>query len=366
MDNTTLALLVLRSTNSRMPPLYHQVLGAADPLASIAMHPHLALQWPALAHALCDGRIVQDAADDLARWAAQGIATITISDPLYPALLRTIFGPPPILFVKGELKRIHCGVAVVGSRRADEGATAAARTLGRELASAGATVVSGLALGVDAAAHRGALEAKGESPTIAILGTGVDRIYPASNRELARMIVDSGGALVSQFEPGSPVYPSNFLARNQVIAGICRGTVIVQAAKSSGSLATARFALDEGRDVFVVPGGFCDIRYEGSHQLLRDGAIVVTAPEDVMRLYPELAPQPAATRGTLLDANASPTAAQIVELLLRERECDVAELEGRLPVEGPTIDAALLELELAGAVDRLPGNRLRLAHLNLR
>jgi DNA processing protein len=364
MEPNTLALLMLRSVASSMPPIYRAAMSAADPLLVLSTHPELALQWPALAHAVCDGRIVQDAKDDLARWAEQGISTIAISDPLYPAPLRTIFDPPPILFVKGELKPIGCGVAVVGSRRAEESATQAARMLGRELAAAGAMVVSGLALGVDAAAHRGALAAKVEYPTVAILGTGVDRIYPASNRALARMIVDSGGALVSQFEPGSAVYPSNFLARNQVIAGICRGTVIVQAAKSSGSLATARFALEEGRDVFVVPGGFCDSRYEGSHQLLRDGAIVATSPEDVTRVYPELVPLARSNAANLPSAISNPTAREIVELLQRHRECDADTLTGRIPCEATAIEAALLELELAGAVDRLPGNRLRLAHLN--
>jgi DNA processing protein len=364
MDKSTLALLMLRSVTSRMPPVYAQSLTVPDPLATILTRPDLALQWPALAHAVCDGRIVQDATDDLARWAGQGIGTITIADAEYPALLRTIFDPPPLLFVKGTLSPIRVGLAVVGSRRADEHATAAARALGRDLAAAGAVVVSGLALGVDAAAHHGALEATVPYPTVAILGTGVDRIYPAANRELARRIVAAGGALVSQFEPGSAVYPSNFLARNQIIAGLCCGTVIIQAAKSSGSLATARFALEEGRDVFVVPGGFGDSRYEGSHQLLRDGAIITTAAEDVLRVYPELVP-PAARSAEGRCPVTNPTARQIVGLLQTIRECDADAIAAQLALESATIESALLELELMGAIDRLPGNRLRLAHLNL-
>lgn len=366
MDRHVLALLTLRAADSRMPVLYREALGAADPLLAVLNDPRLKLEWPALAYAVSDQRLIGDATEDLNRWRDAGIIPIALGDPEYPRALLSIFDPPPILYVKGNIQEISLGVAIVGSRRAEPAATAAAKILSAALVRSGAVVISGLAIGVDTAAHRAAIDAGGSFPTVAVLGTGVDRIYPASNRQLAQAIVQQGGLLLSQFEPGSAVYPSNFLARNRIIAGLSRGVVLIQAAKSSGSLATARFALEEGRDVFVVPGAFGDIRYEGSHQLLRDGATVTTEFLDLQSVYPEL--NPVSVRSDNRNANQAgtscPLGGRIIEVIRGQGELDPSEIGAHLQTELPEIEAALLGLELDGRIERVPGNRVRLGHLN--
>ena len=366
MDRYVLALLTLRASDSRMPALYREALVASDPLSAVLNDPRLRLEWPALAYAVSDQRLIDDAADDLTRWRDVGITPIALGDPEYPKTLLSVFDPPPLLFAKGVMQEISLGVAIVGSRRAEPAATAAAKILSAALVRSGAVVISGLAIGVDTAAHRAAIDAGGSFPTVAVLGTGVDRIYPASNRQLAQSIAENGGVLLSQFEPGSAVYPSNFLARNRIIAGLSRGVVLVQAAKSSGSLATARFALEEGRDVFVVPGAFGDSRYEGSHQLLRDGAIITTESSDVLGFYPELRLVEIHTENGHPDQVGLKCAlgGRIIEVIRGNGELDPSEIGDHLQVELPQVEAALLGLELDGRIERVPGNRVRLGHLN--
>jgi DNA processing protein len=204
--------------------------------------------------------------------------------PLFPALLAGIADPPAQLWLRGDpdVLATPC-VAVVGSRAASSYGLQVAERLAADLAHAGVTVVSGLARGVDSAAHRGALT---RGRTIAILGSGVDVIYPPEHAALADRIVGQGGALLSEFPPGSPPCRGHFPRRNRLISGIALAVVVVEASTRSGSLQTARFALDQGREVLAVPGSILGERFRGSHALLRDGAKLVESASDILEELP--------------------------------------------------------------------------------
>jgi DNA processing protein len=208
-------------------------------------------------------------------------AVVRLADDDYPPLLREIHDPPPELMLLGRLEPGDVrAVAVVGSRHPSEYGLMTAERLGGELAAAGVTVVSGLALGIDGAAHRGALAAGGR--TIAVLGSGLDRIFPAQHRELATMIAGQG-AVVSEFALGTEPYPGNFPRRNRIVSGLARAVVVVEAGERSGSLITARLAGEQGRDVYSVPGEVCLERTRGTHRLLRQGAAPVETALDVLQ-----------------------------------------------------------------------------------
>ncbi len=200
-------------------------------------------------------------------------------DERFPRLLREIPNPPPGLYLRGELNLNAPTVAVVGTRRATREGLGLARQFGKELAEQEIIVVSGLALGIDQAAHWGALDAGGR--TVAVLGTGIDEIYPSQNRRLAEEILKQGGAVISEYPPGTPSYPANFLQRNRIISGLSLGVLVVEAPLQSGSLFTAQLALEQNRDVFVAPGRLRDHNYTGSHRLIRSGAALVTSVEDI-------------------------------------------------------------------------------------
>jgi DNA processing protein len=212
--------------------------------------------------------------------AAQGIVAIPRGRPGYPPLLATIGDPPPVLWVRGQPSVLsHRAVALIGSRAATPYALEVARRLSGELAGRGVTVVSGLARGADAAAHRGCLDAGGL--TVAVLGSGPDVIYPAEHRDLAVSICEKG-ALVSELGPGAPPLQEHFPLRNRLISGISLAVVVVEASEKSGSLITARCALEQGRDVMAVPGSVLSGRNRGSHALLKDGAKVVETADDIL------------------------------------------------------------------------------------
>lgn len=301
---------------------------------------------------------------------------VTLADAAYPASLLETADPPLVLWVEGE--RIDEpwpeAIAVVGSRNPTPQGAENARGFSRSLAEAGWTVVSGLALGVDTAAHEGALE--GSAPpapaTIAVVGTGLDRAYPARNAPLARRIARRG-RLVSEYPLGTPPLADNFPRRNRVIAGLSRGTLVVEAALRSGSLITARCAVEQGREVFAVPGSIHSPQARGCHRLIRQGAKLVETAQDVLE---ELAPclpasapggattAPAATVGTAMTtatAGAAPVAAvrpargdALLEALGFD-PCTLDTLCARTGLPTPELQARLLELELQGEVARLPG-----------
>lgn len=201
----------------------------------------------------------------------------------YPSLLRTTANPPAVLFYRGRLPDHERLIAVVGSRKATAYGVQTAERFARGLAEKGIVIVSGGARGIDSASHRGAME--GGYPTVVVAAFGLDRVYPPENRNLFRQIVEEGGALISEYPLGTPPLGRQFPARNRIIAGMCRGVIVVEAAERSGSLITSDFALEEGRDVFSVPGSIYIPSCRGTNQLIRNGAICCTSYEDVLSEY---------------------------------------------------------------------------------
>jgi DNA processing protein len=215
---------------------------------------------------------------------------ITLGDRAYPPLLAAIPAPPPVLYVDGKLGRLGAAqLAVVGSRKATASARDTAREFANRLVKAGLVITSGLAHGIDAAAHQGAVD--GGGPTLAVFGCGVDHIYPAANRALAERIREEG-ALVSEFPLGTRPFPAFFPRRNRIISGLALGTLVVEAALTSGSLVTARHALDQGREVFAMPGSVRNPLSRGCHALLRDGAVLTETVDDILAELPGFTPLP--------------------------------------------------------------------------
>jgi DNA processing protein len=263
-------------------------------------------------------------------------------DPAFPILLGAIHDPPPQLYVRGSApvdSLSRPAVAVVGARGCSSYGRSVARSLARELAAAGLVVVSGLARGIDGEAHRGALDAGGT--TVAVLGCGIDRDYPAAHAELARRIRETG-LVVSEYEAGVEPAPWRFPARNRIIAGLSRATVVVEARERSGALITADFALEEGRDVLAVPGEVTNALSAGTNALLRLGATPVTCAGDVLELF-DLEPvrRPVAPLGPVADALLS---------RLRSSSLTADELVRATGIDPGDGSAALVELELAGQV----------------
>jgi len=226
---------------------------------------------------------------------SSGVSLLTAFDARYPPLLRRINGAPLLLFVRGDVDALWTPqLAIVGSRQATAGGLATARDFAATFVARGFAVVSGLAAGIDAAAHQGAMDAGGI--TIAVLGTGLDRVYPARHAALARTITERG-ALVSEFPPRTPARRENFPRRNRIISGLSLGTLVVEASLGSGSLITARVAVDQGREVFAIPGSIHNPLAKGCHQLIRDGAKLVETAQEVID---ELAPLVGEWRATLL------------------------------------------------------------------
>ncbi len=278
----------------------------------------------------------------LAAVQAAGARWLARSDSRFPPLLRSIHDPPPGIFVRGEapVEALSLpSVAVVGARACSSYGAGVARTLGRELSAAGVVVISGLARGIDAEAHRGAVE--GGGVTIAVLGCGIDRDYPASHRELARRIC-SDGLVVSEYAPGVEPAPWRFPARNRIIAGLALATVVVEARERSGSLITADLALEEGREVFAVPGEITSGLSRGANALLRLGATPLTSSADVLETLGLEAP--VAAPPDVSEAAAAALAS------LRDGAASVDELVGRTGLDPGTLAGALAELELAGLV----------------
>jgi len=287
-----------------------------------------------------------------ARLAQLQIRALTLLDDEYPGGLRQVADPPPVLFLRGRLTPADSqAVALVGTRRATAYGHAVADRLARELASAGITVVSGLAKGIDTAAHRATLQAGGR--TIAVLGNGLDQVYPAENAGLARQIVETdAGAVVSEFAPGVPPDAVNFPRRNRIISGLSIGTVIVEAGERSGALITADFALEQGREVMAVPGSIFSPMSTGPNELLKQGATPVTSGEDILNT---LSTQP-------LGPDTAPAARPVPELgptetiawqALDAEPRHVDELARTLGIGPGEVSATLAMLELRGLARRV-------------
>ena len=293
----------------------------------------------------------------MAAAAAVGIEAVPWSDSRYPALLAAIADPPPVLWLRGDVTALNPpAVAIVGSRAGTVYACEVGRGLAADLASQGVCVVSGLARGVDSAAHRGVLAAGGR--TIAVLGSGVDVVYPPEHADLAGEIVRSG-LLVSELPPGTTPRPAYFPLRNRLISGLSRAVVVVEASERSGSLITARLALEQGRDVMAVPGNVLTGRNRGAHALLKDGARIVETAEDVVE---EIGLATAAAGGA--DSARSRDAAgcrDAPDPVLRHMDArevyGIDELAARSGLDSAALLARLTDLELRGRVARAGAGR---------
>lgn len=284
-----------------------------------------------------------------------GAHALTPDAAAYPARLRALADPPLALFVHGALApEDDVAVAIVGARRAGEYGRRVAADLARGLAQAGVTVVSGLASGVDAAAHRGALDAGGR--TLAVMATGVDRVYPAWHRELARA-VRAAGALLSEFPLGTPPLQFHFPRRNRIIAALTVGTVVVEAAERSGALITAAYALEQGGEVFAVPGPVDAPHHAGCHRLIRQGATLVTRVEDVLdAIAPARRARLAAAQAAVAAATLSPGERHMLDAL-GDGATHVDAAAARAGLGAGAVLEMLLALELRGLVEQRPGMR---------
>ncbi|KAK43261.1 DNA processing protein DprA [Caballeronia jiangsuensis] len=307
-------------------------------------------------------------------WASEpGNHILTLADATYPQTLLTMPDPPPLLYAKGRLELLQArAVAIVGSRHASPQGLEDARRFARVLSDAGLAVVSGLALGIDASAHRGALE--GATGTVSVIGTGADLVYPAAHHTLAHEIAREG-AMLSEWPLGTPARSANFPQRNRLIAGMSGGVLIVEAAMRSGSLITARLANEMGRDVFAIPGSIHAPLSQGCHRLLKQGAKLVETPEDVLE---EFGFSPATARVASVAARrARPRPVSASWASARSDEADSA-IDGdvgrvldalghapatleilamRTDLDGAALQGALLQLELSGRVSALAGGR---------
>lgn len=289
--------------------------------------------------------------EDLALARKNGVRIITFADPNYPALLRHIHDPPPVLYVYGRLRPDSLNIAVVGSRNATSYGRNVTECISGDLVKRGFTVVSGMARGIDSAAHIGALAAKGE--TIAVLGCGLDTVYPAENKSLFHRIAESG-AVISEFPFLTPPEARNFPVRNRIISGLALGTVIVEATHKSGSLITARLAAEQGREVFAVPGSVSSFKSMGTHRLIKEGAKLV---ENVNDIIEELnvgqaapASEPKETPAISLTPNE-----QIILNKLSPYPIHIDGLVRQVSLSVGKVSGLLLQLELRGLVTQSPG-----------
>jgi DNA processing protein len=307
-----------------------------------------------LGSALAERLICHDCAREVEAalaWANQpGNHILTLADAGYPQALLTAADPPVLIYAKGDIGLLNRpAFAIVGSRNATKQGEANAEAFAQALAGAGLSIVSGLAAGIDAAAHRGAL--RETAATIAVVGTGCDRIYPARNEALAREIAGKG-VIVSEFPVGTPPLAANFPRRNRIIAGLARGCLVVEAAQQSGSLITARLSAEAGREVFAIPGSIHSPQSKGCHALIKQGAKLVESARDILEeLHWENIVNPS-TVAPVPEAETDP-----VLIGLGRDPCDLDTLIERTGLAVDDLLARLLPLELDGRIAQLPGGR---------
>jgi DNA processing protein len=292
-------------------------------------------------------------------------AIATLGDPLYPTALLETADPPLLLYLTGPARFLKAStfpatrcLAMVGSRNPTPQGKENALQFSQALHSAGWTIVSGLALGIDTAAHEGALTTSApddDTPrTIAVVGTGLDRVYPKRNLELAHRIAEAG-LIISEYPLGTPPLAANFPKRNRIISGLSLGTLVVEAAPASGSLITARLASEQGREVFAIPGSIHSIQSRGCHALLRQGAKLVETAQDILEELPHNSQPPLSRPDPLLSAvNEDPRHTGLLETMGYD-PVGLDALQARTGLATPTLQVQLLELELEGTVVRLPG-----------
>lgn len=296
------------------------------------------------------------ARDILGQLQEDGITLIPLSVDEYPALLREVHRPPVMLYVKGDAATLALPqIAIVGSRKASRSGEQAAEEFARALADAGFAITSGMALGIDGAAHRGAL-ASGK--TLAVLGCGVDVVYPRRHQSLYERIVDSGGAVVSEMKPGTRPLRQYFPQRNRIISGLSMGILIVEAATRSGSLITARLAMEQGREVFAIPGSIHNPMARGCHQLIREGAVLTETVDDIVSQLGGML----AFKAEEIESPALPCAPEQLEILqaMGFDPVDTDTLLTRLPLTVSQLTSVLIELEIQGLVESVGGHFRRL------
>ncbi len=330
----------------------------------------------AVAQSVTSGCAFEEAVDQQQKMTSAGVALVPISDSRYPPRLKEIFDPPPILFAHGRWELLETlMIGVVGTRRPTPYGVAAAQRLAKDLAEAGLTIASGMARGIDTAAHKAALDAGGY--TIAVFGCGVDEVYPAENRKLAEQIAEKG-LLISEFPMGTPAYPQNFPVRNRIIAGMSAGVLVVEGGEYSGSAITAKLAIDQGREVFAVPGNITSKMSWGPNLLIKQGAKLVQEwndvvtelkPEDRRRLVDhcrnrlklnglEAYESPAANSASIPSGPMQGVAKAVLGALKLDLAIGLDHLMGTVEQASPSeVIAALFELELAGLVRQVPGKR---------
>jgi len=280
-----------------------------------------------------------------------GVRIVTLFDDEYPETLKSIYEPPILLYVKGDYKEADkLSIAIVGSRRCTYYGLNMSENIASGLAEHGVTIVSGLARGIDTAAHKGALKNNGR--TIAVLGNGLSSIYPSENRELAEQVLHNG-LLISEFAMQAKPYKQNFPRRNRIVSGLSRGVLVVEAANRSGALITAGFALEQGRDVFAVPGMADRYSSIGANALIKQGAKLVESADDILEELGIEYVQPASRDKGILSPK-EPYEKDIFQIL-SDKPCDIDTITQKLDIENQQVKLTLLDMEIRGIIKQLPG-----------
>jgi len=304
--------------------------------------------------AIFEKRYSADPEEELKKTESHGVRILTYSDPAYPGLLKEIHDPPMVLYIKGsDIPDNRSFIAVVGSRNATQYGLKAAEKIGQGLARRGLGVVSGMARGIDSSSHWGCLEGKGF--TTAVLGTGIDIVYPSSNRKLYDQIAMKG-AIISEFPMGTPPVPNNFPMRNRIISGLSRGTVIVEATKNSGSLITASLALEQGRELFAVPGSINSFKSTGCHYLIKQGAGLIENADDIIEAlgmnYPCILKTDTFKEMPLFPMDEAETA---LYNIIGDYPIHIDQITRDGKMEPGETAGLLMKMELKGIIRQLPG-----------
>ncbi len=361
VDEITQAYLTLSATRGLGPRkirLLVEALGSARTVLEASAAELLEVEsiGPSMVAALEQAKTSDWPTKEIERARKLGTEILHLEHPDYPSCLLSIYDPPAVLYCRGALPKLEAGrprsIGIVGTRDASDYALSFARKLATDLAEANVCVVSGLALGIDTIAHEGSLAARGQ--TLAVLGSGVDVIYPGKNQALAHKIIQGHGAVLSEYPIGSRPIATNFPARNRIINGLSSGIVVVEAGQKSGALITADYALEEGHSVFAVPGRVGDPRSSGTLALLKQGAQLVESAEDILSSFDWLKGS-GQNQPTVIQL--TPSEEQVVKVIATLQHPALDDLSLHLQQPAPQLLATLTMLELRGVVKQLPGGR---------
>jgi DNA processing protein len=371
LDETRLAWLALALAPNLGPKRILDAVKELESASQIFALPLTALEglrFPAeAAQFIFDGKARTAAEEEWARVVEQGATIITYSCAEYPERLREIYDPPPVLWMRGDVKLLsRPAIAVVGTRHPTPYGTGVAEMLARDLAARRLLIVSGMARGIDSCAHKGALAAR--MPTVAVWGTGIDVVYPKENKKLAEEILATGGAIVSEVPMGTFPAPQNFPRRNRILSGLSIAVLVVEAGENSGTRVTARCAAEQNRDLFAVPGNVTNMGSWTPNTLIKQGAKLVATWEDVWEDLPSpvrmeleseaaIASGPAHGASLMADPVLRPQEAMVLEVLRTDESLQIDEILEKLETQltSSEVFTALFELEMAGRVRQLPG-----------